>query len=286
MKKLLFWAVLLYSASAFAQTIPEPGFETWSTGGPFQAPSGWAVSPGVIKSPDAHSGSWALQCTVDTFTNPITSTLDTVPAMAYTGAATMGPPPPGGNFGGYAYVGPMADSFIGYYKFQGMGGDSMVITAYFSYWDTITHHRSIIKQGRFSTGASASTYTRFSVPVDLLGTWHMPDTAFVQVTAANPQQPFHMGTSVIVDDVSFFTFPDAVAAVSKASVNIYPNPFEDHLTVDGVTVKRVSMLNAIGQVVAESSNRDLYTGSLPAGIYIVNITTSDGQLVTQKIERR
>src|SRR5262249_20573161 len=92
MKKLLFIACLLLSGNAFCQSIPNSSFETWATSGPFFAPTSWAVSPGVKQSGQAHSGSWAIQCTVDTFTNPFTSSLDTAAGTAYSGAMLMGPP--------------------------------------------------------------------------------------------------------------------------------------------------------------------------------------------------
>ncbi len=286
MKRLLFAAVLLFTANAFGQTIPEPGFETWVSSGPFTAPSGWVVTPGVIKSPDAHSGSWALQCKVDTFTNPITSTLDTVPAMAYTGAAMIGPPTLGASFGGYAYSGWMADSMIGYYKFQGAPGDSMMVVGYFSYWDTVTHHRQIIKQGVFSTDQQSATYQRFAVPVSLLGSYHNCDTAFVQVMAVNPQHPYHMGTTVLVDDLSFFTFPDAVNNVQADAFKVYPNPFSGRIVISGENVKKASLLNIAGQVVAHSATGELDAAGVPPGVYFVRIEAMDGSIAVKQMVKQ
>jgi hypothetical protein len=283
MKRFLFVAVLLFTAKAFGQTIPEPGFETWVASGPFTAPNGWSVTPGVVKSPDAHSGSWALQCKVDTFTNPMTSTLDTVPAMAYTGAAIMGPPTPGASFGGYAYSGWMADSMIGYFKFQGAPGDSMVVLGYFSYWDTVTHSRQIIKQGIFSTDQQTTIYQRFAVPVTLLGSFHNCDTAFVQVMSVNPQHPYHMGTTVLVDDISFFTFPDAVNSVQAAAFGVYPNPVSDRIYIKGENVKKATLLNMAGQVLAESTSAYIDVANVPTGMYLARIEAKDGSVTVKQL---
>ena len=62
----LFAAFIL---SATAQQIPNAGFESWVAGTFFVAelPSGWttsAVFPAVIKSTDAHSGSYAMKLRV------------------------------------------------------------------------------------------------------------------------------------------------------------------------------------------------------------------------------
>ena len=274
-------AALLLTTHAWAQ-IPEPGFETWSAAGPFLAPNGWGVSPGVTRSPDAYAGSWALQCKVDTFTNPFTSTLDTVAGTAYTGAMLTTPPAPGSLFGGFGFTG-LPDSLTGYYKFQGAPGDSMLITAYASYWDTTTHSRQVLTQAMFTTGVTTATYQRFSVPFATFAFTHLPDTAFVQVSAANPQLPYHMGTSAWVDALNISLIPDAVNNVQAAGFRIYPNPFANKITIEGSNVTKATLFNILGQQVAESHTGTIDATNLPAGRYIVRLHATDGSVTTQQL---
>lgn len=283
MKRFLFVAVLLFAAKAFGQ-IPEPGFENWSAAGPFMAPNGWGVSPGVVKSPDAYAGSWALQCKVDTFTNPFTSTLDTVAGTAYTGTMLTAPPAPGSLYGGFAFIG-VLDSFIGYYKFQGAPGDSTVIMAYTSHWDAATSTRQIVQQATFSTGLASTNYQRFSVPFSAMTTAGA-DTAFVQVMAANPQHPFHMGTSVWVDAIEFRIQPDAVNRVQAAAFGVYPNPVTDRLYITGGSVKKASLFNMAGQMVAESANSYIDAGNVPPGVYLAHIEAADGSVVVKQLVKQ
>ena len=201
MKKILLFAALCISAPLFAQTIPNNGFETWAAAGPFMAPTGWAVSPGVRQSNQAHSGSWAVQCTVDTITNPATSTLDTVVGNVYSGAMTMGPPVPGTNLNGYAFTS-RPDSITGFYKYHAMGPDTMIITVTLSKWNTATNFRDIVGKAVFVNGINDSVYKRFSTPLQY-GSALAPDTCVIQITAANPQAPKHMGTSAWADDLAF-----------------------------------------------------------------------------------
>ena len=286
MRKLLILLTLFMATKAIAQPIPNAGFETWAASGPFMAPTGWAVSPGVIQSNDAHSGSWALQCKVDTFTNPATSTLDTIPANAYTGAATMGPPPMGTSFGGYAFV-YMPDSLTGYYKYQNAPNDSFTIIAEICHWDTTTHSRQTIKRGIFSSGVTTATYTRFGIPLQYVGPFAMPDTAFIQVIACNPQAPKHMGTSVWVDDLAFYTYPDAVENINTtAGLVVYPVPFSDKLNIGGVGIKKVSIINILGQTVLETSETTFNTTDLISGNYFADIQTTSGDRVVRQIIKK
>ncbi len=284
MKSFLLAAVLLFTATAYGQ-IPEPGFENWSASGPFMAPNGWAVSPGVVKSPDAYAGSWALQCKVDTFTNPFTSTLDTIAGTAYTGAMLMSPPAPGSLYGGFAFIG-VLDSFVGYYKFQGAPGDSTVIMAYTSHWDAATSTRQIVQQATFSTGQASATYQRFSVPFSAMTSVGGMDTAFVQVMAANPQRPLHMGTSVWVDAIEFRLLPDAVNDVQPATFNVYPNPFSGNIIIAGGNVKKAGLLNMMGRVVAETTTNTLDAAGVPPGMYFARIEAADGTVTVKQLVKQ
>ncbi len=287
MKKIVLSAAILWATQSMAQIIPNGGFETWATTGPFLAPTGWATSPAVVQSSAAHSGSWALQCKVDTFTNPMTSTLDTVAATAYTGAATMGPPPmPGTSFGGFAYTA-WPDSITGYYKYSGAPNDSFTILAQLCKWDTATHARTIIKQARWTSAAAASNYTRFSLPLIASGSSTTPDTAFIQVFAANQQAPKHMGTSLWVDDLGFITLPNAVPQVSAlANVVVYPNPFTDKITVSGASIKSIMVRNAVGNTVITTTDKIFNTSELAPGLYYLTITNIEGEITTKQIVKR
>jgi hypothetical protein len=286
-KKLVLSAALLWATQCMAQVIPNAGFETWAAVGPFLSPTGWATSPAVAQSSAAHTGSWALQCKVDTFTNPMSSTLDTIAATAYTGAATMGPPPlPGTSFGGFAYTA-WPDSLTGYFKYSGAPTDSFTILAQLCKWDTTTHTRTIIKQVRWTSNTATSSYTRFSLPLIASGSATIPDTAFIQVFAANQQAPKHMGTSLWVDDLGFVTLPNAVAsAPATKNINIYPNPFTDKITVLGLAIKNLQIRTVTGKTVLTTTENIINTAELAPGLYYLTITHTTGEITIKQIVKR
>ena len=283
--RLLIAVACLLATTTKAQTIPNAGFETWSTLGPFLYPDGWEPGPGLHRSTTTHSGTYALQCVVDTFTNPMTSMLDTVVPNAYTGAPVMGPPPMGSSFGGYAFTS-RPDSLTGFYQFQTTAGDSFRIQVTLSHWDSTTHSRVSLAQGVFSSNVVATSYTRFSFPLQYTGSG-LPDTCLIQILPANPMAPRHKGTSLLVDDLAFAKAQTAVGDVSAYNyLSVYPNPLTDeiHVTLQGnQTLESITISDLSGRVLVSGKINEINTRLLPPATYLVAIKTTDGVVRTTKI---
>ncbi len=60
--------------------------------------------------------------------------------------------------------------------------------------------------------------------------------------------------------------------------NMYPNPANDQVTIDGFAAHKGEMYNSLGQKVSlENSNQDvLDVSSLPSGVYLVQLSTEKG----------
>ena len=284
MKRLLL-ALLLINTAAFSQSIPNAGFETWSASGPFLAPNGWGVSPGVKQSTDAHSGSYAMLCVVDTATNPMTSALDTLPGIAYTGAQSMTPPTPGSNVGGFAITS-VPDSLTGYFKFRSPGNDTLLITASLYKWDAAAGSRHITGTATFTSSITDTAYSRFSVPlVDTSAS--LPDSAIIIIAAANPQGKGHLGTSLWVDDLAFTMTTTTLAQVVNITSQpiLYPNPFTHQINLEthGTPIKHITLFNMAGQTVRSTTATTINTSLLQAGSYFVEMEDADGNRYTEKV---
>ncbi len=283
MKNVIAGILLLIAGQSFAQTIPNASFETWATSGPFFAPTGWAVSPGVKQSNQAHTGTYAVMCSVDTFTNPMSSALDTVVGMVYSGAATMGPPAPGANLNGFACTG-RPDSLTGFFKFHAMGADTATISITLSRW--VAGARFVVARGLFSAATSDSVYQRFSSAINYVSD-STPDTCVIQIVCASPQAPKHMGTAIWVDDLAFTMHTTAIATVEiENSVAIYPVPFTNVLNVaiSGTNnIATVTLANINGQIIYSGDSHTINTTELASGIYLLVVTTDSGASVTRKV---
>jgi hypothetical protein len=226
------------------------GFEDWNANG---NPTGWSVTnqpPSfvtVTKSSDAHSGSWAAEGNVTTFS------VFTVGPTLISGEQEEGFPI---NF--------RPASFKGFYKFTSVSDDFMQVQANF------------FKNGMGMGVAAANlnpadTYTEFEVGVTFIGT-EIPDTVLIAVFLGSLSGFTHIGSKLFIDDLSFSTTtdvnsPDQIPANFNLYQN-YPNPFNPSTTIkysipnsEFVTLK---VFDVLGNEVAT-----LVNGEKPAGKYEV-----------------
>lgn len=79
---------------------------------------------------------------------------------------------------------------------------------------------------------------------------------------------------------------DAVNEAMSSSFNIYPNPANSKIYVDGEDVGAVEVYNSLGQKVAtvEGSERtSVDVTSFENGVYVVRVITNEGAVTTQKV---
>jgi hypothetical protein len=70
--------------------------------------------------------------------------------------------------------------------------------------------------------------------------------------------------------------------------SFYPNPVVDRIHIGEVVLKNaisVKLLNQNGQAIFETSNptASIQTGHLNAGMYILQITSKDGSILTRQV---
>ena len=76
---------------------------------------------------------------------------------------------------------------------------------------------------------------------------------------------------------------------NTAFATLHPNPTNGQVTILGINLKQAQIINTLGQCVAtvkgqgEQLSVDLST--LPAGVYFVNITDSEGRKCVKKVIR-
>ena len=211
---------IFFFAFINAQTIPNADFETWTLVGPFEMPDGWAAGPSASKSTSAHSGTYAIQLKTDTFTNPMTSSLDTIPGMANTGMRGLGPGAGGTN--GYAFTS-RPDSLVGWYLFTPIAGEMSTINVNLTKWNTGTSSNDIVGTASFLGGA-AGTYTRFSIPISYSST-DLPDSANIELSNGDPMMRL-IGATLLVDDLVFVSNPTGISDLNEKTISMqcYRNP--------------------------------------------------------------
>ena len=107
----------------------------------------------------------------------------------------------------------------------------------------------------------------------------IPGTASIKVIAEDL-----LGTSTYEVNYDFDT--DIDEGETLPSINIFPNPAEDHIFITGLTNSRVAIHSVDGKLMILKENfsgNNINISELPKGIYIVNIMMDDKQVVRKKI---
>lgn len=203
----VFSCILLCTISNYAQ-IPNPSFENWDANG---NPVDWQVTNAppsyttVLKTSDAHSGSWAAEGDVVTF-----SVFTMAPSL-FSGTTAQGFPI---NF--------RPASLRGYYKFTSVTDDFLQVQIHF-------RKNSVYIGGGAANLTPASTYTEFSVDAGYV-TEEVPDTAFIAIFIANLGGFSHIGSKLFIDDLSWSNTTDLINPGNSIPTKFellqnYPNPF-------------------------------------------------------------
>ncbi|MDA3929727.1 MAG: T9SS type A sorting domain-containing protein [Prolixibacteraceae bacterium] len=79
--------------------------------------------------------------------------------------------------------------------------------------------------------------------------------------------------------------PTNVIEHSFLDLNVYPNPAGDQITVEGVNVKNVQVMNTSGQVIINSETNKIDVSSLKTGVYFVAAETAKG-IATSKFMKK
>lgn len=80
--------------------------------------------------------------------------------------------------------------------------------------------------------------------------------------------------------------PDVVNDILVSDINIYPNPANNKIYVDGEGAVIVEVYNSLGQIVANvegTDNTSVDVTSLDSGVYVVRVINSEGNVNTKKV---
>ncbi len=278
MRKAVTWLILmtgapllLFAPGVSAQVV-NGGFENWTNGNP----DGWNTLnfPGyyvpITQSTQSHSGSYAMQGSVVTYLNvavpPLPSDLFPVSQR-------------------YAYL-------TGYYRFAPVGADTFGVTV------TMYTQMAPMAGGIFMTGATASSYTQFSVPLTY-GSEQVPDSCLIQIFIVN-QGAVHVGSTFLVDDLSLGGTATSIEAQREVPAKFslsqnYPNPFNPSTTISYDLPLRshvsLAVYNTLGQQLVQLVNEEVETGhhevkfdaaGLSSGVYFYRLEAGS-VVVTKKM---
>jgi hypothetical protein len=270
--------LLVAPAIVPAQSIPNAGFENWTGTNPMvpdswytnnlaSIPNVWAGVTPVTRSSSGHTGSFALQGAVVSY--------------SFLGEGVAYEPWVQAWFG---YAG-RPGNLTGYYNYTSVGHDTLEIFTYlFS-----NNLSQVIAAGTWGLAPTGSGYTKFSVPLDYVSS-ATPDSAWIEIIiGTGDNDTLHIGSTFRVDDLAFEGQPTGIAAESDKPVVFalnqnYPNPFNPSTTIGfqlpEASQVRLSIYNLLGQEIAVIVNEQRQAGvyaerfeasRLPSGTYFYRL---------------
>ncbi len=282
MKKSLLTVIALSAsiAALTAQTIPNPGFETWTTTGNYEDPTSWGtLNPttagyGIktaLKAPgaDAHSGAAAIKLISAKFATQF------IPGLAATGKINTST---NGVDGGFSYD-KRAVSLKGWHKYTPAGKDTASVSVVLSKWDATAKKRITVGAGLFKQTNTVAAYTEFTATINY-ALADIPDTCVI-VLLSSQQNTGVANSTLFIDDLAF-ELPTGVKAVTAAEeICVFPNPNDGNIFVSNYPVGAKLLLYDIkGSKCAEillSPNANQFNTN--NGIYFYRIQNKAGEII-------
>lgn len=255
--------------SGITQQIPNANFENWTTI-TFETPDSWTTTNAASSSQNVYSatkttdskvGSYALRLeTIEVFDDTI-------------GIISNGTFGRDSIFGGVPFNA-MADTLVGYYKYQPNGADTAAMGLTFS-------KNQVLLDRIFETFTSTSTYTQFKIPFSLM---QAPDTLRIDLVASARENV--LGSVLFIDDLRLNSI---VASLDKEStylrdLKFFPNPASNQLNIRFEPLQSqldLEIVDAIGRIYQTDSARvgdssvNLAISNLPFGVYYLRFKVEE-----------
>ncbi|HYV93363.1 MAG TPA: T9SS type A sorting domain-containing protein [Chitinophagales bacterium] len=279
MKKLLCGFIFSGSLSAYSQNpVPNPGLEAWVDFGPYEDPQWWGSlneftwpfgGVSVKKDSGTHSGVLAVKLISIGHNNT------TLPGVMCTGTLTFSN---ASCKGGFPATLPFAN-FAGFYKYLPEPGDSCLLYAMLTKWNTVNSKRDTVAVAVFSAQPVAN-YTFFSIPFHYYSA-QVPDSGQIILSSTIYLLAAIDGSVLIIDDLAF-TGIVGIDEITSVPVKIYPDPANEFLHCQippPLHAHDVDVFDCLGrkvQSVSLSASLELIsTKQFPEGIFFYKILNGE-----------
>ncbi len=188
-----------------------------------------------------------------------------------------------------AYAGDRADLKI---SGQGTGMNNVLDINASRDVETFNLYRAV-EEGNYSLIATipydpaVTSYEYFDTDVDAgVGYYYQVTAMHSYDEGIECESPPAMALDIPENDFVFVLIT-SVDDMTTVEARLYPNPANNNITIEAKDMQRITMVNALGQLVYESevanqSRVNLNTAHLEAGMYIVRVLTADG-IVTSRV---
>lgn len=284
-KTFMLISAIVVSGSLLAQ-VPNNGFETWSTVGAYNTPTGWDNLDSVTnamsvftceKGSPGDPGASYIKLTSKT------AGVLVAPGIAVSGKLDFTTYVPKS---GFAYSSRPAN-LTGNWQYMASGADQGHIAVLLSKWNSAMSRRDTVSFTDHALPGMVMSWGAFTIPLTYLSA-AVPDSAII-VLSASGSAPVN-GSYLYVDNLAFSgSVPTGITNIygNATIMTVYPNPTKDEFTISYRSQSQaeisVSISDITGRCImcrnekctAGQSNFMISTANFAKGIFLVKVT--DGQ---------
>jgi len=288
----------LLTGAAFAQTIPNAGFENWTTVSGYRVATSW-------DSPNPTTSMFSIQTCDSGMSNPAqgaaymklttkTSPLGPIPGAAVTGTINVS----GSSYsvsGGFPST-TRPVSLTGKFQHMGMSAtDHGRMGVFLWKRNTTTNAMDTVAMIDTTLTGMQMSWASFTLPLKYRST-ATPDSAIIVFLSSAATTTGVDGSFLYVDDLAFAgTVPNSVISVNNAaaSMQVFPNPASGTATVyyrsNAAATTAVSIADMSGrsvksfttQTVTGENNITVDLKGIAQGLYIISVANENGTVQTK-----
>lgn len=294
MKKISTLLTAILFSGILAAQIPNAGFETWTTTGGYDVPTGWDQLNSMTSSMSTYTCMKGTPGTVgSSYVKLVSKTvtgMGVMPGVAVSGVIDMATIKPKSGFA--STVRPV--SLTGSWQYMAYGSDQGHIAVLLSKWNTAMNMRDTVAYTDYALPGMAMSWATFTIPLTYR-TGAVPDSAII-VLSASGTTPVN-SSYLYADNLAFTgTVPTGISSVVNGgnSFSIFPNPATKVATINytsksGQNIK-VSINDISGKliqtiqpsVVSGKNQIQVDLNGLSKGLYIIRLDSEMGT-ETQKM---
>jgi len=289
--------LILSTNTIFAQTtIPNSGFESWINGNPeFWDTSNKNILGTIFNgvrqdtiSPQQGNSAAMVATTIKVVgTFPVT-----LPGMLTLGEIKIDYINQSGTVtAGIPFSG-RPDELKGYYKYNPTAGDSCFIGIMITKWDG--SQNDTIAEAEFFKSSKVQSWTEFIIPIDY-STTDTPDSMNIFAASSDITNLLAvLGSTLWLDNLSLdYGGVSVIDLALNENFSVYPDESRENLIISLNFAEEcktsISLYTVDGKLLyhitknIHNSNENINIASLPAGIYLVDVRTTNGKRYTQKV---
>lgn len=275
--------MVLWSVFSIAQSIPNGGFENWTTTGNYANPNGWftfnatfsAINIATVEkgTPGATGNSYAKITSKNIGDNLFSGALlmgslvnnEVIPGMAMNASPAF---------------------LLGKYQSKIGKDDTALVIVQLTKWNSLTNTRELTGIGVLDfIDLNTDTWTEFIVSIDYIGNI-TPDSCSITIILGNA--PPASDNFFAVDDLIFSNTWNSLNEVNKITTQVYPNPNDGSFTINSTSnLSYIEVTNILGEVVFSQNimgnSVPIVLNNLAAGLYYYSIKTINNKVITGKI---